>query len=424
MNKKIWGKGLALGLAAVCAAGVFAGCNNENKGEINADELNGYKMRVAAYRDFPSDPLNNSYIPGAEKFKEKYPGVDVEFITVSDAAPDSIAAAIAAGDVWELQYVFGVSRLPGDIVNGIYQPIDGYFDPEDSRLDMSTVKATYFDGKYFGVSNNNMQEFNYFSYNETYFKELGVKTPHEYYAEGKWNIDSFMEICKALYEKDAKIGVGSFWRPDWVAKHATKWNEDLTQVEITLDSAESKAILEKWRTLIYDYKITDGVAESADTAGRGTAIKSDVAPNLMISNNASSTTDTIRYIFFPSHKAEEAKPHIYLTDAQFMLPSGSKMQAAAIDLALDMCEARRDYMNNYYREVMTEEGYNMIMEAMKDSKVIPHMFPDFQFPHLNFNEEMKTGKPVSTYVSEKVTSMKAAAESFNEKLAAYRAENN
>jgi len=280
------------------------------------------------------------------------------------------------------------------------------------------MNDAYFDGHYYGISNNFMNEVNYFTYNETMFKENGIKTPHEYYAEGNWNLDSFMEICKAVYEKKLKINTGNFGRPDWILNRATKWNDEYTEVEIILNSNETRQDLDKFKTIAYDYKIL-----SAGTVTKREVIMSaDVMPNIIKTNNTSETTDSIRYIYIPSSNPEKIDAHSYFTDDAFLTPAGSnqKVKAGAVELAICMGVGRKNYLDDYYQSTMTEEDYKLFCKALDNGAPMARPFTEFPYQQFKFYSEIETGKAISTYVTEISGQLEAAAKNFEKKLADYR----
>jgi len=436
MNKKSFLKVVSLVLAVVMVVAMFSACgkkdaktSNVSSGdwegvlyEIDPEAVKNYTFRVSAYRDFRTDPVNHYYADGADVFLEKYPGAKVEFMSIGDHQPEAIAAAVAAGDVWDVQYVFTCSQMPGDIVDGLYEPIDGYFDLNDERINRGTIAGAYFDGHYYGVSNEVMQECTYLSYNETVFKENGIKTPHEYYAEGNWNFDTLFEICGNLYERGLTASFGNFIHPTWILKHATKWNEDYTEVEITLDSAPVRQYLDKLRTMVYDWDMTSN-DKNINVANRTCALSTQTVPNLTVWNSTTETEDVIRYIFLPGITEEEEKPYLNIADANFMIPSGAnqKMKAASVELAIEMGMGRKNYLLDYYKEQMVAEDYELLMESMKNEKPLSRAFsPNFRYSQFKFSEEMKAGKPVSTYISEYQGLLESHAETFRAKLKEYR----
>lgn len=418
MNKKII-KPLSAALALGMAATSLAACNNNGIKKIDENALKDYTFRVSGYVNFSDDPLNMGYADGANEFLKRYPEAKIEYITVDDNDTQSIASAIAAGDVWDLQYVFTCTRFPGDIVDGLYEPLDGYFDPEDERLDAGALKNGFFDGHYYGVSNSTMNEVNYMSYNENVFKENGIKTPHEYYAEGNWNMDAFMEICKQFQEKGLKLNTNNFYRPDWILNRATKWNDDFTEVEIILDSNQTRQDLDKFRTILYDMDIA---TKQGIVSKREVALSTEVIPNIVKSNNTTETTDTIRYIYLPNSDKELSGPHCFFTDAAFCSPAGSNLdvKSAAVELAICMGQGRKTYLDGYYRDMMCDEDYEILQNALSNGKPLARAFSEFPFYKFRFGDEMLTGKSVSTYVSELKTQLETYAGVFNEKIAQYR----
>ena len=407
---------LALAMVAATLSACFGG--GDQIAKIDEDAIKGYTFRVSAYRNFGDDPLNMGYADGANEFLERYPESKVEYLSIGDHDPAAIASAIAAGDVWDLQYVFTCTMLPGSIVDGLYEPIDGYFDPNDERVDEGAMKNGYFDGHYYGVANSIMNELNYISYNENMFKENGIKTPHEYYAEGKWNMEAFMEICKALNEKGFKINVGNFGRPDWILNRATKWNDDYTEVEIILDSNQSRQDLDKFKTILYDYQLNT----SGTVTKREVALSSDVMPNIVKTNNTAETEDAIRYIYIPNSDPALSGPHGFFTDAAFLTPAGSNLdvKAAAVELAISMGVGRKAYLLDYYESTLSEEDYDLLMETFENSKPLARGFSEFRYNNFGFSKEIMTGKSVSTYVGEITGQLETYAENFNKKLEEYR----
>ncbi len=420
MKKKLL-KGLALVLAVACVVATFGACGGNKIAKIDEDAIKDYTFRVAAFRDFSGgDSISQGFTDGADAFLAKYPESNVEYMVMNDVHTDKIAAAIAAGDVWDLQYVFTCSMVPGSIIDGLYAPIDGYYNPDDERLDPGSMRNAFFDGHYYGISNKMISEVNYLSYNETWLKELGIKTPHEYYAEGKWNLDAYMEICKILDEKDIKVGTQHFQRPDWILNRATKWNDDYTEVEIVLGSTETRADLDKFRTIIYEYEMMG----SGTTPKRDIAMSTDVFPNLLVSNSGTETEDVIRYIYIPNSKAEYAGPHSFFTDAAFLTPAGSNEAAkpAAVELAIELCTGRLNSLTAMYKEKLNEEDYEILIQALDNGRPLERGFNGFMYWDFDFNYQMTSGKSIATYIDEMTTRLETAADEFRQELEEYREE--
>lgn len=78
----------------------------------------------------------------------------------------------------------------------IVQPIDQYIDLGDPLWNTAVTKTFSFGGKPYAVGSTAAPIVIY--YNKTMFTNNGVKTPSEYYKEGKWNWDTFREVAKQL----------------------------------------------------------------------------------------------------------------------------------------------------------------------------------------------------------------------------------
>jgi len=148
-----------------------------------------------------------------------------------------------------------------------------------------------------------------------------------------------------------------------------------------------------------------------------------VIPNLTEKNIIKKTDDVVRYIYCPGIYEDEDHPYIDIADANFMVPSGAnqEMKAASVELAIEMGMGRKNYLLDYYKDNMIPEDYDMLMEAMKDERPLERGFsPDFMYYNFEFEKQMKTGKPVSTYISEIEGKLNTYAEKFRTKLKDYR----
>ncbi|MFT9370501.1 ABC transporter substrate-binding protein [Paenibacillus polymyxa] len=91
------------------------------------------------------------------------------------------------------------------------------------KSDASDVKAEDFpeglwgpakrDGEIYGVTPDSNPMVMY--YNKKVFKEAGVKTPQEYYDEGKWNWDAFEEVTSKLKAAGKQGYIAENWWAHW-----------------------------------------------------------------------------------------------------------------------------------------------------------------------------------------------------------------
>lgn len=404
---------IAVGLGLTIAASV-AGCGKK-KVTFNSDEWGDMEITVAGYRLFNDDPLNYEYAAGADKFTEEY-GTKVNFMVGGgDGLDDDLVSAIMSGNPWDIQFVWGISVFPTTFCEELYTPITDYIDFDSNKMiDKETVDGTFWKGEYYGVSNLNMQQVWYLCYNETRFKEMGFKTPYEYYEEGKWDWDAYKTICAAAVE--AGSGTRSeVRRPHTGRKYMSKWDLDKGEVTVTYDSPENVEWLNFWGDLItnprYDYFHQGYVSE------RGIMMRDNVMPEIMEYEITNGTNDVIRYINFPGKDGEVSS---YMTDGHFMFVNGISEEElqCSIELATYMVDEQSKKVDSLYKEHMNEEDYAIWEKTLENMTFLPGAFYDGVWEIGDkFIADMKAGKSVATHIAENTEALKAKAEEYNEKYA-------
>ena len=405
MAKKL----LAVVCFALCAA--LVGCN---KVTFNTEDWGEMEIRVAGYRLFNDDPLNYEFAAGAEDFTAEY-GTTVSFLVGGgDGRGDDLVAGIVAGDPWEIQYCFGISVFPLTFTEGLYTPIDDYIDyANNDMIDEITVEGAVWLGNHYGVSSLPMQEMWYLAYNETWMKELGLKTPYEYYEEGNWTMDAYKE----LNAKAVALGANSrssISRPHTGSRYMSDWNLETGEVKVVYDQPANVEWLSFWGSLLTDpqYNIRGGGRVSQ----RNVIMRDEVMPNLIKDELTQETTDVIRYIHFPNPDGELGT---YLTDSHFLFPLGineDKLPCAFM-LACYMTNKKSEILcNETYGQNMLPEDWALFQENMDHAYYLPRIFYDGVFAIGNtFLKDMNAGKAVATHIAENVESLKAKAVEFNEK---------
>ena len=400
-------------VACLAIIASFVGCGQ--KVTFNTEDWADMEIRVAGYRLFNDDPLNYEFAAGADKFTEEY-GTKVSFLVGGgDGLGDDLVSGIMSGDPWEIQYCFGISVFPLTFAEDLYTPINDYIDYDNNdKIDKVTVEGTKWLGNYYGVSALPMQEVWYLAYNETWMKELGIKTPYEYYEEGKWNWDAYKTICAKAVE--AGSGTRSeVRRPHTGRKYMSKWDLDKGEVTITYDSPENVEWLNFWGDLItnprYDYFHQGYVSE------RGIMMRDNVMPEIMEYEITNNTNDVIRYINFPGKDGEVSS---YMTDGHFMFVNGISEEElqCSIELATYMVDEQSKKVDSLYKENMNEEDYAIWEKTLDNITFLPGAFYDGVWEIGDkFIADMKAGKSVATHIAENTESLKAKAEEYNEKYA-------
>ncbi|MDP4132494.1 MAG: hypothetical protein Q8882_00595 [Bacillota bacterium] len=377
-------------------------------------------LRVAGYRLFNDDPLNYEYASGAEEFTKKY-GTKVNFLVGGgDGLNDDLVAGIMSGDPWEVQYAFGITVFPTTFTEELYTPITEYinYDYFGDMVDKGTVQGTYWKGNYYGVSNAGMQEYVYMAYNETWLKELGLETPHEYYAKGEWTLEN---LAKLLKETKAQ-GINSrltWLRPHVVGMYMSSWNDETGEVTVTYDGKQSMEWLSYWGTLLSDPAYN--IKGKGYVSTRNVAIRDEVCNVLVKDEATQQTNDVIRYIQPPREDANGKQiDGVYLTDSHFLVPLGVKKDKIppSVLLSAYMCKAKQDMIySDTYDKHMKKEDVELMNKALANCYYLPRWFYKSAWPKnaQKFVDDMKAGKAVATHVAENIENYKAKAKEFNEK---------
>ncbi|MBE5786406.1 MAG: extracellular solute-binding protein [Clostridiales bacterium] len=96
------------------------------------------------------------------------------------------------------------------LARGLLQPVDDYINADDPIWNDQVWDAFMWKGDHYGFSSGGVTPI-YVVYNATLFYEKGVKTPLEYYEEGKWNFKNFRK-CAIEMTGDGVIGCGTDWK--------------------------------------------------------------------------------------------------------------------------------------------------------------------------------------------------------------------
>lgn len=142
---------------------------------------------------------------------EEQTGIKIEYKNSTNAGTygELISASLAAKEGYDI-VMFNNTDFPSRPVQYM-QPLNDIkgFDFTDSAWDKSVMDTQKINGKYYGVTinGNNHSEYICMFFNETMFKDRGVKTPREYWEEGNWNWDTFMDCAKAMTYEDNGVQI-------------------------------------------------------------------------------------------------------------------------------------------------------------------------------------------------------------------------
>lgn len=122
---------------------------------------------------------------------------------------DTLATMIASNTSPDIVYLKSNSFYPIPIIEEYIQPLDDYIDFSDPMwADTAELRENYkWKGKtYVPVYSENVNSLLF--YNKSIFKNFGVKTPDQYYAEDNWTWDTLVEIAdKFLVKKGSNVSM-------------------------------------------------------------------------------------------------------------------------------------------------------------------------------------------------------------------------
>jgi multiple sugar transport system substrate-binding protein len=133
-------------------------------------------------------------------FEADHPDVVIKLELIPMKYDEKLLTALAANIAPDIFVCNIAEMIPKDVI----MPIDEYV-KNDNSIDTSDLLPGMWD-----LGNINGHHYDIpasigplaLFYNVNHFKEAGLKTPNEYYKEGKWNFDAFLECCKKLVKRD------------------------------------------------------------------------------------------------------------------------------------------------------------------------------------------------------------------------------
>ncbi|MFD2327909.1 extracellular solute-binding protein [Cohnella sp. GCM10020058] len=225
-------KWLGGALALAVAGATLAACGSDNEsasgGSQSTGTANAGKEIKLKFGIWGNETHSAMYEKMIEAYRTAHPNVSVEIMTIpfadyqqkmsimmaSKTAPDVLwLAERAIPQFMEAGQLADLSALKGDA---------GY---EFGDLIPSTVDLVSKDGKLFGIPFSTPPGMIY--YNKTLFKEKGLQTPTELYAEGRWTYEEMEKAAKAITDPSKGIYGVNLIRPNgWGAS----WIESLQTV--------------------------------------------------------------------------------------------------------------------------------------------------------------------------------------------------
>lgn len=170
------------------------------------DKLNNPNITILSHKQ-EEEGVTVDVIEAQEKFEEKYGGKVTFIITVWNEIPTKIISMISSGDAPDYYPVADT----GQVFMGLLQPLDNYADFNDPVW--TENGASFYQYKYNGKIYGFPTIPNPFVvlYNKTLFENNGLKTPKEFYEEGKWDWNTLMDLAVKLTQDTNRDGNIDQW---------------------------------------------------------------------------------------------------------------------------------------------------------------------------------------------------------------------
>ena len=167
------------------------------------EKFKGTTVKFATWIDHSQDDMAT----GIENFEKKY-GIKIETVyCTQNNYIQEVMALIQAGKAPDIVVENGF--FPGTVQ--IAQPIENSgIDTNEPFWDQDVIKALSVNGKNYFVNsvNSYVQPFGICVFNKDLLQSNGIKTPAEYYKEGKWTFENMKKIMQQVSALGADYGGG------------------------------------------------------------------------------------------------------------------------------------------------------------------------------------------------------------------------
>ncbi|MBQ7725953.1 MAG: extracellular solute-binding protein [Clostridia bacterium] len=361
-----------------------------------------------------------------KQFEERTGAKIVDEIVDYENYNTKIANSIAAGDPYDIGYIYG-AFFPTQIIAGMYQPIDTAWMASEYLLDSSsaeTIAQGGFDinkmdfykwnNNYYGFSNYWDVDMMVLYYRTDLFAEAGLKSPNDYVAAGEWNLDTFLECAKSLTNTRAGIygysagGENTRSYAEFVSAQGTQIVAYDSNGVPSQNLGDSKVL----DGLNYIQKMTSGASKVIDGEAnfrKGTAAMSIdglyEAPKMMNDSNVPANVKN-NWDIAPIPLAKSNQGGAYPCDwlKAIGIVNGSPNGEAVAAFALHMSQGKGD---NIWEEYLSEEQVLRITPYYANINYANYAYGTLGEDYVTMIARIMGGEDISQLISEYKTSFKA-----------------
>lgn len=153
---------------------------------------------------------------GSSAYGDKF--ANSVFVTNNVAYADrytQLAALVTGGDSPDM-FQFEIINFPYSAAMGLFQPLDDYIDFSNSLWDSSKdiMKQFAWEGKNY-VPITALEAESILWYRRSVCEAAGIKDPYEYFKEGNWDWNTFMDVCETFCSAaEGKYAIDGYHIPD------------------------------------------------------------------------------------------------------------------------------------------------------------------------------------------------------------------
>ena len=262
---------LAGASALLIGTALLAGCDGGGGskgtgtyGGVDIAKLEKTDIQLVAHYDVGLDNEKSAIGKTVKWWKENVGGNVSLNVVSADIYPTKIMGMISANNSPDLVAVSSGNWMPRFPVANIIEPVDPYI-KKDDLLDYEKMpfEDLSWKGQHYALYTMGSWA-QCIWYNKTMFTNNGVKTPREYWEEGNWTWDTFLEVAKELTQdtnNDKATDQWGYanWTPDVfaMANNASmaRTNANGT-VEIIWDQGPYKNSIQFAQDLMNKHKVT------------------------------------------------------------------------------------------------------------------------------------------------------------------------
>ncbi|MEF2243715.1 ABC transporter substrate-binding protein [Paenibacillus sp. IITD108] len=177
--------------------------------EIN---MNGEKLTILTLAAPPQEdtPIGAMQLKRWKEVEKKYK-VKIDWVQVPwGEAINMVTNAALSGDaVADFVMIDYYQAIPA-IKQGLFMPLDDFFDFNDPKWPKKMKDWSYFNGHYYNVVDNYFNSSGLF-YNKTMLQREGLPDPHDLVEKGEWTWETFLNLAKQVTKDTNSDGVTDQW---------------------------------------------------------------------------------------------------------------------------------------------------------------------------------------------------------------------